>query len=85
MDMRVPPLATPEDVSSYKGPTLVLGADDDVTFPGAALIARAKELFPGAEVELLEGCKHCPPVEDDFRARTASRVHAFLERARGQR
>jgi pimeloyl-ACP methyl ester carboxylesterase len=84
-DMRIPPLAKLEDLASYKGPTLVLGADGDVSFPGAALIARAKELFPHAEVGLLEGCKHCPPVEDDFRAKTATRIQAFLEGARGQK
>jgi 2-hydroxy-6-oxonona-2,4-dienedioate hydrolase len=78
MDMRVPPLARPEELASYTGPTLVLGADGDASFPGAALLARAKELFPQAEMDLLEGCKHCPPVDDAFRQRTASRVAAFL-------
>ena len=78
MDMRVPPLVKPEDVAGYQGPTLVLGADEDVSFPGAALLARAKELFPRAEMELLEGCKHCPPSDDAFRARTAARVESFL-------
>lgn len=78
MDMRVPPLLKPEDVASYKGPTLVLGADEDVSFPGAALLARAKELFPHAEMDLLEGCKHCPPSDEAFREKTARRVGAFL-------
>jgi pimeloyl-ACP methyl ester carboxylesterase len=81
MDMRVPPLVRAEDVARYAGPTLVLGADQDVSFPGPALLARAKELFPNAELELLEGCKHCPPVDPLFRARTASRIEAFLARA----
>ena len=80
MDMRVPPLVRPEDVASYKGPTLVLGADQDVSFPGAALLARAKELFPHAETELLEGCKHCPPIDAAFRAKAASRIEGFLSR-----
>jgi 2-hydroxy-6-oxonona-2,4-dienedioate hydrolase len=78
MDMRVPPRMEPGDLASYTGPTLVLGADDDVSFPGAALLARARVLFPSAEVELLEGCKHCPPVDEAFRAKTAARVQAFL-------
>lgn len=80
MDMRIPPLVKPEDVAAYQGPVLVLGADEDVSFPGAALLARAKELFPRAETELLERCKHCPPVDDGFRALTAARVEAFLAR-----
>lgn len=80
LDMRIPPLVKPEDVAGYQGPVLVLGADEDVSFPGAALLARAKELFPRAEMELLEGCKHCPPSDDAFRARTAARVESFLSR-----
>lgn len=79
LDMRVPPLTRPEDVASFKGRTLVLGADDDVSFPGPALLARARELFPHAEVELLASCKHCPPTEDAFRERTAQRVRSFLD------
>lgn len=82
-DMRVPPLAKPEDFAGYTGPVLVLGADDDVSFPGQALVTRAKELFPHAEVELLEGCKHSPPTSDEFRARTAKRVDGFLTAALG--
>ena len=78
MDMRIPPLVKPEDVAGYQGPVLVLGADEDVSFPGTALLARAKELFPRAEIELLARCKHCPPVDDAFRARTAERVETFL-------
>ena len=78
MDMRVPPLVKPEDVAAYQGPVLVLGADEDASFPGTALLARAKELFPRAETELLSQCKHCPPVDDGFRARTAARIESFL-------
>ena len=85
LDVRVPPLAKPEDLAAFAArqrPTLVLGADDDVSFPGRALIARVKELIPHAEVALLDGCKHCPPFDDAFRSTTASRVQAFLEAAR---
>ncbi len=88
LDMRIPPLARPEDFAAFNArrrPTLVLAADDDVTFPGAALAARARELFPHAETELLEGCKHSPPFDEAFRARTAARVGAFLDAAGGER
>ena len=80
LDMRIPPLVKPEDVAGYQGPVLVLGADEDVSFPGTALLVRVKELFPRAETELLARCKHCPPVDDAFRARTAERVETFLAR-----
>ncbi len=83
LDMRIPPLARPEDFEPFNArrrPTLVLAADDDVSFPGAALAARARLLFPHAEIDVLEGCKHSPPFDDAFRAQTAARIGAFLER-----
>lgn len=82
MDMRVPPLMTPDMLASYTGPALVFGAADDLSFPGAALVARARELLPGAETVLLEGSKHCPPMDAAFRAATADRIHAFLRGTR---
>jgi len=85
MDMRVPPLATAEDLRAFASrgrPTLFVAGDDDVSFPGSKLLARARELVPHAEVELLAACKHCPPTDDAFRARTAHRVQALLEGAR---
>lgn len=80
LDMRVPPLFEPADLAGYSGPVLVLAGDRDVSFPGPALIARMKELFPrsGVELELLENCKHCPPFDESFRERTARRIAAFL-------
>lgn len=77
-DMRVPPLARPEDVANYRGKTLIFGADQDLSFPGAALLSRAKVLFPQAELELLSACKHCPPFTGSFRTQLAERVHRFL-------
>ncbi|KYG00588.1 alpha/beta hydrolase, partial [Sorangium cellulosum] len=67
LDMRIPPLATPEALAGFTRPALVFGADDDVSFPGAKLLARAKVLLPRAETELLEGCRHSPPTDDAFR------------------
>jgi hypothetical protein len=49
-----------------------------VSFPGAKLLARAKELLPRAETELLEGCRHSPPTDDAFRARLCGRIARFL-------
>lgn len=78
LDVRVPPLLAPEDVTAYRGPTLVFGADEDLSFPGRALLDRSKQLFPHAELELIEHCKHCPPLEDAFRNWLAARVTRFL-------
>ncbi|WP_437331548.1 alpha/beta fold hydrolase [Sorangium sp. So ce394] len=79
LDMRIPPLATPEALAGFTRPALVFGADDDVSFPGAKLLARAKVLLPRAETELLEGCRHSPPTDDAFRARLGGRIARFLE------
>lgn len=84
LDMRIPPLAKAEDLAAFSArrrPTLVLGGSDDVSFPGAAVIARAKELVPHAQVELIEGCKHSPAFDAAFRESTARRVTTLLENA----
>jgi len=78
LDMRIPPLAVPSALAGFDRPTLVIGASDDISFPGAALLTRARELFPHAETELLQGCKHVPPSDAAFRARLAERVDRFL-------
>ncbi|MBX3252330.1 MAG: alpha/beta hydrolase [Myxococcales bacterium] len=79
LSMKVPALARPEDLSAFTAPTLVLAADRDASFPGAALLQRAREVFPNlAESELIPNCNHCPPTTDDFRAWLAQRIGAFL-------
>lgn len=85
-DFAAPPLATPADVAGFRGPVLVFGAEHDLSFPGDALLARARELFPHAETERIAGSKHAPPMDDTFRAWLSERVARFLgerERAVG--
>ena len=48
LDLAIPPLAKPEALAGFRRPTLVIGASDDITAPGAALLERARELFPHA-------------------------------------
>lgn len=78
LDLRIPPLATPAALAGYAGPALVFGADGDVSFPGAKLVARARELLPQAETELLVGCKHGPPTTPEFRHQLAARLAGFF-------
>jgi len=77
MDTRIPPLARDEELESLQIPTLVLAADEDISFPGEAVIARIKRLVPSAETELLRGCKHCPPTTDQFREWLGERLSRF--------
>lgn len=76
MDMRVPPLLGPSDVGTGF-PVLVFACAEDGSFPGARLVARAKEIFPHAETELIPDAKHCPPLTDAFRNQMAARVERF--------
>ncbi|MBA3539208.1 MAG: alpha/beta hydrolase, partial [Deltaproteobacteria bacterium] len=79
LDMRVPALATPDELARLTAPTLVIGADGDLSFPGGDLLARAPELFPTlADTELIENCLHCPPTTDAFRSWLSDRVSRFL-------
>ena len=79
MDMRLPTLATPDELARFSAPTLVLAADGDLSFPGTKLLARAAELFPSlVEKELVANCRHCPPTTDAFREWLAGKLTTFL-------
>lgn len=78
LDVRVPALVGAETCAAYRGPVLAVGAADDLSFPGAPLVARIRALFPHAETEVVPDCRHCPPFDEAFRARTAARVLRFL-------
>ena len=79
MNMTVPKLAKPEELKSLTAPTLVIAADDDVSFPGDRVLSRAAELFPRlAGTELIKGCKHSPPTTDEFRGWLSGKISTFL-------
>ena len=80
--MKVPTLATTAEFKGFQRPVLVIAADEDVSFPGDKVIARARVLFGDAvDTELLQGCKHSPPTTDAFRAFLSARLLAFLATA----
>lgn len=80
MSMKVPALVRPEELKGLKAPTLVLGADNDLSFPGDTVIARAKEVFPNlVDTELIADCNHCPPTTDTFRRWLSDRLGAFFQ------
>lgn len=79
LKMTVPALAKVEELRAFHAPTLVLGADRDVSFPGHKLVARAREVFPSlVDSEVLEDCNHCPPTTDAFRSWLSNRLGDFL-------
>ncbi|MBS2028933.1 MAG: alpha/beta hydrolase [Deltaproteobacteria bacterium] len=79
LDMRVPPLATVEELAGFTGPALVIAADQDCQFPGAPILKRAPELLKGLkDSELLKQSNHCPPTTDEFRRWLSQRLATFL-------
>ncbi len=78
LDLRIPPLATDAELRGLSMPTLVLGASDDISFPGGLLVARAKARIPGVDAEVMANCKHCPPTTDEFRRWLAERLTGFF-------
>lgn len=83
MDTRIPKRATAAELVSFKAPTLVIGGDEDISFPGAKLAARAAALLPNlVATEIIPSCKHCPPTTDDFRSWLGNKLVAFLGESR---
>ncbi len=79
LNMKVPRLAKTSEFSAFTAPTLLMGAERDLSFPGEALLARGKQLFHGPlETELIRDAAHCPPTTDTFRAWLGARVTQFL-------
>jgi len=79
LDMRVPPLTTPEQMAALESPTLVIAADGDLSFPGQKLLDRAAEVFPNlVATELVPDSRHCPPTTDEFRRWLGERITDFL-------
>lgn len=78
LDMRIPPLATDDQLKALTMPMLVLGASDDISFPGRPMVERIKALLPHAEAEVIPDCKHCPPTTPEFRAWLAERLTRFF-------
>lgn len=78
-DLRIPPLATDEELRRLTMPVLVLGAENDLSFPGDAVVRRLRSIVPHAEGEIIAGCKHCPPTTPEFRTWLANRLTSFFE------
>ncbi len=75
---RIPKAARSEEFEHLSMPVLVMGAENDPTFPGELMIERAKAHIPNVDTELLLGSKHCPPTSEEFRKWLTNRVHRFI-------
>lgn len=75
---KTPPLFNDEQLSSLTMPVLVLGAEDDLSFPGIPLVERVNKLIPQADAEVIHDSRHSPPTTDAFRQWMTDRIHRFL-------
>lgn len=80
-DLRIPPLFTDEEILSLKPGTLLIAAEEDLSFPGRAMVERLESLRPDIQTELLAGAKHSPPTTDPFRTWLSGRVHQFIQQS----
>lgn len=64
LDSDLPRKATAEELKDFHSPTLVFAGENDIFFPGEAVLERAKEVVPNLiSAELLENCRHIPSRE----------------------
>lgn len=77
-NLKIPPLASDDELKKLRMPCLVIGAEDDISFPGEKLIERAKAHIPDVETELIKGSKHSPPTTPEFRRWLAERIKTFI-------
>ena len=74
LDRELPRAATREELSAYDSPTLLFAAEDDLFFPAAEVVPRAREIIPNLETETLSGSRHVPSgrVFDGINGRAAA-------------
>lgn len=77
LDSDLPRAATKEELSQFDAPTMVFAAEDDIFFPGEAVVDRARKIVPNlVSAEILEGCRHVPSREGF--ARINGEIERFL-------
>lgn len=73
-NLKIPPLASGQELQRLTMPCLVMGAEEDISFPGRELIARVKEQIPHVQTELLKNSRHSPPTTPEFRQWLTERI-----------
>lgn len=79
LESGMPAPATRAELHGFSAPTLIVAAQHDPFFPGAAVAKRAREVVPHAEVDVMSGEAHVPGPEA-LRAANA-RIAQLLEAA----
>lgn len=63
-NLKIPPLASDKELKSLIMPCLIIGAENDISFPGEDVIIRSKSQIPYVETELIKGSRHSPPTSE---------------------
>ncbi|MGC4045687.1 MAG: alpha/beta hydrolase [Armatimonas sp.] len=78
-DFNAPRLLRDDELSKLTAPVQVIAAENDISFPGEALLARARILFPNLRsAVLLSGAKHTPSFSSEARCALAKTISGFL-------
>lgn len=73
-NLKIPPLASTEELERLTMPCLVMGAEHDISFPGGKVIERVQAHIPGVQTELIRGSLHSPPTTPEFRKWLGERI-----------
>jgi 2-hydroxy-6-oxonona-2,4-dienedioate hydrolase len=77
-NLKIPPLASDDELKRLTMPCLIIGAENDISFPGNDVIMRSKSQIPNVETELIKGSNHSPPTTVEFRNWINSRIKEFI-------
>lgn len=77
-NLKRPPLASDEELKRLTMPCLIIGAENDISFPGKDVIMRSKSQIPNVETELIKNSNHSPPTTPEFRSWLDKRVKEFI-------
>ena len=82
-NLEIPPVASDDELKNLNMPCLVIGAEDDISFPGKKVIERTETHIPNVKTELIKNSRHCPPTTPEFRKWLGKRVKTFIKRLNG--
>jgi pimeloyl-ACP methyl ester carboxylesterase len=71
-------LVDPAETSGFSRPLHILGCEHDIAVDPRVLQSRAGAAYPHAQVEILPGSKHSPPLDDVTLRMLADKVSVFL-------
>ena len=77
-NLKIPPLASEQELKNLTMLALVIGAEKEFSFPGDKIIERAKAYIPNVQTELIKDSRHSPPTTPEFRNWLAELIKSFI-------